>query len=131
MAFETMHIHAEGPILWIVLDRPEAMNAYTAQMGAELASAFQQADADDAIRVVVLTAKGRVFFAQVPMSRQGLAALTPRAAKVPKFRRAHIGARQRLHFGHRQLPQAFHRRVQWVGGRCRADAAAVRYPDCF
>lgn len=68
MAFETMHIHAEGPILWIVLDRPEAMNAYTAQMGAELASAFQQADADDAIRVVVLTAKGRVFCAGADVS---------------------------------------------------------------
>lgn len=68
MAFETMHVHAEGPILWIVLDRPEAMNAYTAEMGAELASAFQQADADDAIRVVVLTAKGRVFCAGADVS---------------------------------------------------------------
>ena len=68
MAFETMHVHAEGPILWIVLDRPEAMNAYTAQMGAELASAFQQADTDDAIRVVVLTAKGRVFCAGADVS---------------------------------------------------------------
>ncbi len=68
MAFETMHVDAEGPILWITLDRPEAMNAYTAQMGAELATAFHQADADDAIRVVVLTAKGRVFCAGADVS---------------------------------------------------------------
>jgi len=68
MAFETMHVDAEGPILWITLDRPEAMNAYTAQMGAELAAAFHQADADDAIRVVVLTAKGRVFCAGADVS---------------------------------------------------------------
>ncbi len=68
MAFETMHVHAEGPILWVVLDRPEAMNAYTAQMGAELAAAFHQADADDAIRVVILTAKGRVFCAGADVS---------------------------------------------------------------
>jgi enoyl-CoA hydratase/carnithine racemase len=68
MAFETMHVHAEGPILWVVLDRHEAMNAYTAQMGAELAAAFHQADADDAIRVVILTAKGRVFCAGADVS---------------------------------------------------------------
>lgn len=68
MAFETMHVGAEGPILWITLDRPDAMNAYTAQMGAELAAAFHQADEDDAIRVVVLTAKGRVFCAGADVS---------------------------------------------------------------
>lgn len=68
MAFETMHVNVEGPILWIGLDRPEAMNAYTAQMGAELAAAFRQADEDDAIRVVVLTAKGRVFCAGADVS---------------------------------------------------------------
>lgn len=68
MAFETMHVDVEGPILWITLDRPEAMNAYTAQMGAELAAAFRQADEDDAIRVVVLTAKGRVFCAGADVS---------------------------------------------------------------
>lgn len=68
MAFETMHVDVEGPILWIALDRPEAMNAYTAQMGAELAAAFRQADEDDAIRVVVLTAKGRVFCAGADVS---------------------------------------------------------------
>ncbi|RJT25079.1 enoyl-CoA hydratase [Chakrabartia godavariana] len=68
MAFETMHVDAEGPILWITLDRPEAMNAYTAQMGAELAAAFRQADAEDAIRVVVLTARGRVFCAGADVS---------------------------------------------------------------
>ena len=68
MAFETMHVDVEGPILWITLDRPEAMNAYTARMGAELAAAFRQADEDDAIRVVVLTAKGRVFCAGADVS---------------------------------------------------------------
>lgn len=68
VAFETMHVDAEGPILWITLDRPEAMNAYTAQMGAELAAAFRQADEDDAIRVVILTAKGRVFCAGADVS---------------------------------------------------------------
>ncbi|WP_448585083.1 enoyl-CoA hydratase-related protein [Thermaurantiacus sp.] len=57
----TLETRVEGPILWVVLDRPEVLNAYNATMGAELAAAFRRADADDDIRVVVLTGKGRVF----------------------------------------------------------------------
>ncbi len=64
----TMHVRQEGPILWIELDRPEAMNAYTATMGAELAAAFWRADEDDSIRVVILTARGRVFCAGADVS---------------------------------------------------------------
>lgn len=64
----TLATEIDGPILWIRLDRPGAMNAYNAQMGAELVAAFRQADGDDAIRVVVLTAKGRVFCAGADVS---------------------------------------------------------------
>lgn len=64
----TLTTETDGPILWIRLDRPAAMNAYTAQMGAELAAAFRRADLDDAIRVVVLTAVGRVFCAGADVS---------------------------------------------------------------
>jgi enoyl-CoA hydratase/carnithine racemase len=65
---DTVIVEAEGPILWVRLNRPDAMNAYTAQMGAELAAAFDRADADDTIRVVILTAKGRVFCAGADVS---------------------------------------------------------------
>ena len=58
----------DGPILWVRLNRPDAMNAYTAKMGAALAAAFRRADADDAIRVVVLTANGRAFCAGADVS---------------------------------------------------------------
>ena len=64
----TLTTETDGPILWIRLDRPDAMNAYTAEMGAELTAAFRRASADDAIRVVVLTAKGRVFCAGADVS---------------------------------------------------------------
>lgn len=65
---ETLELEQDGPILWVRLHRPEAMNAYTAQMGAELAAAFDHADAEDSIRVVVLTGKGRVFCAGADVS---------------------------------------------------------------
>jgi len=67
-AFETMLVEQEGPILWVRLNRPEVLNAYTSQMGAELVRAIKQADADDSIRVLILTATGRVFCAGADVS---------------------------------------------------------------
>jgi enoyl-CoA hydratase/carnithine racemase len=67
-AAKTLIVEQEGPILWVRLDRPEAMNAYNATMGTELAAAFDHADRQDAIRVVILTANGRVFCAGADVS---------------------------------------------------------------
>lgn len=59
--FATLEVEADGPILWVRLDRPDVGNAYCTEMGADLVEAFARADGDDAIRVVILTAKGRLF----------------------------------------------------------------------
>jgi len=66
--FNTLLVEAEGPILWVRLNRPEVLNAYTAEMGAELVRAIRQADGDDAIMVLVLTGTGRVFCAGADVS---------------------------------------------------------------
>ena len=55
-------------ILEVVLNRPDKLNAYTATMGAELAHAFRRADADDAVRVVLVTGAGRAFCAGADIS---------------------------------------------------------------
>lgn len=68
MNWNTLLVEAEGPILWVRLNRPEVLNAYTAEMGAELVRAIRQADDDDAVRVVVLTGTGRVFCAGADVS---------------------------------------------------------------
>jgi enoyl-CoA hydratase/carnithine racemase len=68
MVTNTLEVTQEGPVLWVTLHRPEAMNAYTDEMGSEIAAAFDQADGDDSVRVVVLTAKGRVFCAGADVS---------------------------------------------------------------
>ena len=52
-AYETIRYEADGPVLTVTLNRPEKLNAYTAQMGAELADAITRADEDDAIRSVL------------------------------------------------------------------------------
>lgn len=49
--------------LWITLNRPDAMNALTPDVLAALDTALDAAEADDAIRAVVLTGSGRAFCA--------------------------------------------------------------------
>lgn len=66
--WNTLLVEQEGPILWVRLNRPAVLNAYTNEMGAELVRAFGMADADDSVGVVVLTATGRVFCAGADVS---------------------------------------------------------------
>ena len=48
-----------GSLATITLDRPDRLNAFTWVMARELITAFDSADADDAVRVVLLTGAGR------------------------------------------------------------------------
>jgi len=63
MDFSTIRVEIDSGIMTITLDRPEAMNAFTVQMLRELVSAFDVADADDDVRVVIVTGAGRAFCA--------------------------------------------------------------------
>lgn len=54
-------IEDRGHARWIILNRPEAMNAITGQMLGELNNAFKAADDDPEVRVVLLTGAGRAF----------------------------------------------------------------------
>ena len=51
---------ADGVAL-LTLNRPERRNAYTAEMGAMLNSAYRECDDDDAVRAIVLTGAGDAF----------------------------------------------------------------------
>ena len=68
----------DAGVLLLTLNRPDKLNAYTAQMGRELAAAFQRADADDAVRVVIVTGAGRAFCAGADIS-DGAASFGDRA----------------------------------------------------
>jgi 2-(1,2-epoxy-1,2-dihydrophenyl)acetyl-CoA isomerase len=45
----------------IALDRPEALNAWNAELAAELAGAVARVGSDDAVRAVLLRGRGRAF----------------------------------------------------------------------
>jgi enoyl-CoA hydratase/carnithine racemase len=68
MNYETILAETKHGVLTLTLNRPEKLNAYTAQMGADIEDAFIRADEDDDIRVVVVTGAGRGFCAGADVS---------------------------------------------------------------
>ena len=62
MAYDELIYSVEsGNIAVITLNRPEAMNALTGKTHGELEQAIDEAEKDDAVRVLVLTGAGRGF----------------------------------------------------------------------
>ncbi|MGH2866226.1 MAG: crotonase/enoyl-CoA hydratase family protein [Solirubrobacteraceae bacterium] len=71
MEFEQIRAEVSDHVLTITLNRPERLNAWTATMGRELRDAFDRADADDQVRVVVITGAGRGFCAGADLGGGG------------------------------------------------------------
>ena len=61
MELETVELRRRGGELRIVLDRPERMNAWDKQLGADLLAAVELAAGDDGVRSVTITGAGRAF----------------------------------------------------------------------
>ncbi len=68
MAYETIINDVADRILTLTLNRPDKLNAFTTTMGRELIDAFDRADADDEVRVVIVTGAGRAFCAGADLS---------------------------------------------------------------
>jgi len=71
MTFEQITTELAENVLTITLNRPERLNAWTAQMGSELIEAFDRADADDEVRAVIVTGAGRGFCAGADLASGG------------------------------------------------------------
>ncbi len=69
MEFEQIIYAVDDGVATITLNRPEAMNAVTSVMNAEIIAAFDAADADDDVRAVIMTGTGRAFCAGADLSR--------------------------------------------------------------
>ena len=71
MTYETLDYQVEDGVLTLTLNRPDRMNAFNGQMRRDLIAAFDAADADDAVRVVIMTGAGRAFCAGADLEKGG------------------------------------------------------------
>jgi enoyl-CoA hydratase/carnithine racemase len=71
MTYETVLYEVSDGVAAVTLNRPDRMNAWTAQLGAELGDAMATADEDDDVRAVVVTGAGRAFCAGADLSGGG------------------------------------------------------------
>ena len=76
--FETLLWTRHGPLAEIRLNRPRRLNAVVEQLYREVLEAFDAAEADDDVRVVVLTGEGRSFCVGADLKEHGKAERTPR-----------------------------------------------------
>jgi len=70
MAYETIIYEVKGPVATITLNRPDALNAISQQMTAELHRALDEAEADAHVRAIILTGAGRGFSAGYDIARR-------------------------------------------------------------
>jgi enoyl-CoA hydratase len=63
MSYTTLDYAVDGRIARITLDRPDRLNAIDAAMPGEIRRAVEQANADDAVHLIVLAGAGRAFCA--------------------------------------------------------------------
>lgn len=68
MDFQEIAYEVADGVATVTLDRPEKMNAGTARMVGELLAAIDAVDADDAVRAVILTGRGKAFCAGADLS---------------------------------------------------------------
>ena len=71
MVYEQIKYEVSEGILTITLNRPQKLNAFTAQMRDELIDAMDRADADDSVRVIIFTGEGRAFCAGSDLKEGG------------------------------------------------------------
>ena len=66
--YEHIELVVDDGIATIWLNRPDKMNAFTERMRYEIIDAFDRTDADDAVRAVIITGRGRAFCAGADLS---------------------------------------------------------------
>ena len=71
MTFETIDYRVENRVATITLNRPDRLNAFNGPMIQDLLTVFDQIDADDEVRAVIMTGAGRAFCAGADLQAGG------------------------------------------------------------
>jgi 2-(1,2-epoxy-1,2-dihydrophenyl)acetyl-CoA isomerase len=67
---ETIDVTVEGPAARILLNRPDALNAWNEQFGQDLLDAVTSLSGDEAVRAVLITGAGRGFSSGADLKEQ-------------------------------------------------------------
>jgi enoyl-CoA hydratase/carnithine racemase len=86
MDFTQIAYEKDRRVALITLNRPDRLNAFTPVMGLEFIQALDLADADDEVRVVIVTGAGRGFCAGADLSAGPGQAFSPREIPMEEFR---------------------------------------------
>ena len=81
----TLELESAGPVAWVWMNRPAVHNALNESMIDELAETFLKLGEDPAVRVIVLSGRGKSFSAGADidyMKRQGAEPLTENLANA-------------------------------------------------
>ncbi len=71
MEYEQIVYEVADGVATITLNRPDKLNAFTGTMMTEMIDAFDQVDADDNVRAVIVTGSGRAYCAGADLGRGG------------------------------------------------------------
>jgi enoyl-CoA hydratase/carnithine racemase len=113
--YESIIWSQDGPVLVLTLNRPDQMNALSAQLEEEMHAALQAAAGDDSVRAIVLTGAGSAFSAGYDLAQDAAQAVPPRTRDVLKrWWDADIGQAAQL-FALMRLPKPI---IAAVNGWC-------------
>ena len=85
MGYEHIEIEQDDQVATLWLNRPEKMNAMSADMWSDIPAAMADLDADESVRVVVLAGRGKAFTVGIDVNM--LAGLQPTAASQAEANR--------------------------------------------
>jgi len=71
VTYSVIETERDGSVLLVRLNRPARLNAYNQQMHDDLVRVYDEADADDGVRAVVVTGNGRAFCAGADLEKAG------------------------------------------------------------
>lgn len=119
MEYQEIQYAAAGGAATITLNRPGKLNAWTARMEEEFNHAILHANADDAVRVLVLTGAGRGFCAGADMSL--LSAAAEAGSSVSGHRRIDVDFAS-------FAPEELRKRYVWLLATAKPIIAAINGP---
>lgn len=70
-SYETIKLEVADGVATMTLNRPDRMNAFTDQMVRDMIAGFDETDANDDVRAVIVTGEGRAFCAGADLGSGG------------------------------------------------------------